>query len=73
MIDGKPSGLAGPFTRCLPGGCFAGIEIRDTIIYQFRTATAPAQIVYASAENRQVVIPLSFKGFAEALDVLQKQ
>jgi len=72
-IGGKDAGLAGSFTRCLPGGCFAAIELKDDTVRQFRTATAPARIVYTNAAEQAVAVPLSFKGFGAAFDALQKR
>ena len=72
-IGGKDAGLAGAFTRCLPGGCFATIEIKDAALRQFGTASAPARIVYANAAEQAVAVPLSFKGFGAAFDALGKE
>lgn len=38
-----------------------------------RIAHARARIVYVNAAKREVVDPLSFKGFSQAFDALQKQ
>ncbi len=73
QIGGKDAGLAGPFTRCLPGGCFAAIALKDATVGQFLKATAPARIIYANAAKGEVGIPLSFKGFGQAFDALQKE
>lgn len=72
-IGGKDAGLSGAFTRCLPGGCFAAIEIADAALRQLLAAGAPARIVYANAAEQPVAIPLSFKGFSRAFEALQKR
>ena len=73
QIGGKDAGLAGAFTHCVPGGCFAAIALKDDIVRQFRAAKAPARIVYGNAAKQAVAIPLSFKGFGQAFDAMQKQ
>lgn len=70
---GKDAGLSGAFTRCLPAGCFAAVELKDDALRQFRAASQPARIVYANAAGQAVAVPLSFKGFGPAFDALQKQ
>jgi hypothetical protein len=53
--------------RCLPGGCFAAIALKDAAIRQFLKAAAPARIVYVNAAKREVVDPLSFKASVRPL------
>jgi invasion protein IalB len=72
-LGGKDTGLSGPFTRCLPGGCFATIEIKNDAPRQFRAASQPAHIVYTNAAGQTVSVPLSFKGFGTAFDGLGKE
>jgi invasion protein IalB len=73
QMDGKDSGLTGPFTRCLPVGCFAAIALKDDIARVFRAAKAQVRIVYANAANSEVTIPLSPKGFSQAFNALAKE
>lgn len=73
QIGGKDVGLAGPFTHCVPAGCFAAITLKENTVREFTTAKAPARIVYANAAGRAVAIPLAFKGFAQAFEAIQKQ
>ncbi len=66
-------GLAAPFDRCLPAGCFADFVLKDDAIKKFRAATAAGKMTFQSANAQNVAIPLSFKGFGPAYDALLKQ
>jgi invasion protein IalB len=72
--DGKDAGTSTPFRRCVPAGCFAEVELKDDLQKKFRAAAAePGKIVFKDAGDRDVTIPLSFKGFAQAFEALLKQ
>jgi invasion protein IalB len=71
-IGGKDIGLPVSFTRCGPAGCFAEIGLPDEIQKKFRDAAEPGRILYKNAQQQDVVIPLSFKGFGPAFDALAK-
>jgi invasion protein IalB len=71
-IGGKDANLSAPFARCGPAGCFAEIALNDAAMQKFRDGTAPATIVFTNVAQRQVTIPLSFKGFGQAFDALAK-
>ena len=73
--DAKDAGISTPFRRCVPAGCFAEIEEpKDDLQKKFRAAAAePGKIVFKDAADRDVAIPLSFKGFAQAFEALLKQ
>lgn len=66
-------GLAAPFDRCLPVGCFADFALKDDAIKKFRAATAAGKMTFQSANGQSVAIPLSFKGFGPAYDALLKK
>jgi invasion protein IalB len=72
-IGGKNAGPSVPFTRCGPAGCFAFITLNDAAMQTFRAGTASAAIVFANVAQQPVTIPLSFKGFNQALDALAKE
>lgn len=72
--DAKDAGISTPFRRCVPAGCFAEVELKDDLQKKFRAAAAePGKIVFKDAADRDVTIPLSFKGFAQAFEALLKQ
>ncbi len=65
----KPLQLA--FTRC-PQGCFAEIELDAAAVQALKAATAAGSFVFEDGARRPVTLPLSFKGFAAALDASLK-
>jgi invasion protein IalB len=70
----KDAGITAPFRRCVPAGCFVEIELKDDLQKKFRAAaTEPGKILFKDAADRDVAIPLSFKGFAQAFEALLKQ
>jgi invasion protein IalB len=72
--DAKDAGISTPFRRCVPAGCFGELELKDDVQKKFRAATeAAGKIQFKDAGERDVAIPLSFKGFAQAFDALLKQ
>jgi len=70
----KDAGITAPFRRCVPAGCFVEIELKDDLQKKFRAAaTEPGKITFKDAADRDVAIPLSFKGYAQAFEALLKQ
>jgi invasion protein IalB len=70
--DSDP-GLAAPFARCVPNGCFADFEIKDDAMKKFRAATGSGKLSFADSGARDVTIPISFKGFSQAYEALLKE
>jgi invasion protein IalB len=66
-------GLAAPFARCVPDGCFADFEIKDEALKKFRSASTTGKLSFADASGRGLSVPLSFKGFSNAYDALMKE
>jgi invasion protein IalB len=58
--------------RCLPGGCFAELEIKDELLKRWRALVAGGLVQIVDAAGREIAIPFSFRGFAQALDALLK-
>ncbi|CAL8981508.1 hypothetical protein RHODGE_RHODGE_02935 [Rhodoplanes serenus] len=73
VLDDKQPPLALGYKRCMPAGCFADAELGDDMLRRLRARTEPGRIEYKDAIQRDVAVPLSFKGFAAALDALAKQ
>jgi invasion protein IalB len=69
-FDGKNPGFSATFTRCVPNGCFAESYLTDDMVRKLRTRTQPARFAFKDATQHTVVVPVSFKGFSEALDAL---
>ena len=72
-ISDKEPEFSAPFRRCAPAGCFAELDLKDDVIKKMRTATETGKIMFKDAADRDVAIPLSFKGFGAALDALMKE
>jgi len=66
-------GLTAPFSRCLPAGCFADFDIKDDAMKKFRAAATVGKMSFADAAAHTISVPLSFNGFAQALDALAKE
>ncbi|RAI42820.1 invasion associated locus B family protein [Rhodoplanes roseus] len=71
--DDKQPPVALGFKRCVPGGCFADADLPDDLLRRMRGRTDPGRLEYKDALQRDVGIPLSFKGFGAALEALAKQ
>jgi invasion protein IalB len=72
VSDADP-GIAAPFTRCAPGGCFAEFEIMDDVLKKLRAASGPGKISFVDAGGHDISVPLSFNGFNQAIDGLLKE
>lgn len=59
--------------RCIPGGCFASVELRDEAVRRLRARTEPGRVDYRDAAERDVQLPLSFRGFQQAFDALSRE
>jgi len=66
-------GIAAPFARCLPSGCFADFDLKDDMVKKFRSATGTGKVSFADAGGHDVVVPLSFNGFNQAYEALAKE
>ena len=68
MDEAKP--IQFPIERCEPGGCRAGLKLEKALLDQL-SAAKKVQIGFSDAAHRPVQIPLSMKGFTEALKTLK--
>jgi invasion protein IalB len=66
--DAQPVDLE--WRRCIPGGCIAELEVRDDLLARWRGHSGPGSITLKDAAGRDVAIPISFRGLAQALDAL---
>lgn len=69
--DADP-GIAAPFARCIPNGCFADFELKDDTVKRFRAASAVGKLSFADSTGHDVAVPMSFKGFNQAFEALAK-
>lgn len=67
-IDDKDVGHA-PFLRCHNFACYAQVVVEDPLVEQLKTGKTAIFIIFQS-EEAGIGIPISLKGFAEALDTL---
>jgi invasion protein IalB len=67
------TGIAGPFTRCNPNGCFAELELKDEALKKFRAANGAGKLSFADSTGQSVSVPVSFNGFGKAYDALLKE
>jgi invasion protein IalB len=65
--------VSATFKRCLGGGCFADAEIKDDVVSKLSGETESGKLLFADATQKEVALPVSFKGFAVAFDTLVKQ
>ena len=71
--DSKDPGVIAPFRRCVPSGCLAEIDLKDDLLKKFRASPDAGKLQFKDAAERDVAIPLSFKGFGQAYEALLKQ
>ena len=70
---GKDEGIVAQFMWCVPTACFAVVETKDDIIKKFRSATEAGKLQFKDANQRDIALPVSFKGFGTAYDALMKE
>ena len=70
--DANPASLPMSWTRCLPEGCFANTDVSDDIATRLRSQTEKGKVSFKDGAARDAVLPVSFRGLAEALDALDK-
>ena len=73
VYDGKETPLPATYRWCVPAGCFADIELKEDLVKRLRTRTLPGRFEFQDAAQRNVAIPVSFKGFGQAFDALAKE
>ena len=56
--DADP-GVAAPFARCAPSGCFVDFELKDDMVKKFRAASGNGKITYADVTGHEVAVSLS--------------
>jgi invasion protein IalB len=71
--DAKDPGVLATFKRCLPQACFADVEIGNDALRRFRTMPEQGHLQFKDGNQKDTTLPVSFKGFATALDALAKE
>jgi invasion protein IalB len=57
----------------LDGGCLADAELKDDVVKKLRSETENGKLLYIDAAQKEMALPVSFRGFAVAFDALVKQ
>lgn len=65
-------GLQLDWVRCIPGGCFAQAQLPDATVTYWHGLDNQGEIRFPDSTGEQVALPLSFHGFGQALDALNK-
>jgi len=73
QISDSDPGIAAPFARCVPVGCFADFDLKDDLLKKFTGASGTGKLTFVDAGGHDVTVPLSFNGFAQAFDALSKE
>jgi invasion protein IalB len=71
--DKADPGTATPFARCVVSGCVAEFDLKEDDIKKLRNAAGAGSITFKASNEQDVVVPLSLKGLAPALDALAKE
>ena len=66
--DTQPAELI--WRRCQPGGCVADLEIKEELLKRWRAQFGGGVVKIVDATGREIAIPFSFRGLAQALDAL---
>ena len=66
-------GTKATWQRCLPGGCIAEASLTDKIAAQWRSEAGQALVTFKDGLGRDLTVPFSFRGLAQALDALAKE
>lgn len=68
--DDKPVDV--PWTRCLQSGCFATLAMTDPVLTRWRGQEGAGRLRFTNGAGQEIVLPISFRGLARALDALGK-
>jgi invasion protein IalB len=66
-------GIAAPFARCVPGGCFAEFDLKEDVLKKLRGSSGNGKLTFADSTGHEVAVPISFNGFAQAFDALVRE
>ncbi|MGA7966382.1 MAG: invasion associated locus B family protein [Gammaproteobacteria bacterium] len=68
----KKADISASFSRCVPAGCIAETDIDQNQIKELSHLKKSGKLQFKDARKQLVAIPVSFKGFGDAYDALQK-
>lgn len=73
VYDTKVAPIPAGFKWCAPAGCFADLDLNAELIKRMRALSVQGRFEFKDAGQRDVAIPVSFKGFGTAYDALLKE
>lgn len=74
IIDGKePLSTDLSWTRCIAGACFADAAVSAALLSSLRSRTEPGRLDYRDGTDREVTLPISFRGVSSALEALARE
>jgi invasion protein IalB len=59
--------------RCTPGACFASLNLPADVMKKLGAQTEPAKIVYKTAAEQEIALPMSVRGLPQSLEALAKE
>ncbi len=72
QLDGKGAPLALTYTRC-QSACFADLELKPAQIEQLKASNTAGRLEFQDGARKTIQLPVSFRGFAAALEASQKE
>lgn len=70
--DAKMTLVEMTWRRCVQGGCLSDASLTDSDLAHLRGLETPGQITFKDASEREVKIPMSWRGLAQALDAMPR-
>jgi invasion protein IalB len=72
-VDDKDPGIAAAFKRCVGTACLADADLKDDALKKLRAQQENGKLLFKDASQKDVALPVSFKGFIAAFDAMAKQ
>lgn len=74
VTDGKDAvAIELAWTRCISGACFSDAPLSEETLSKLRSRTEAGRIDYRDGTDREASLPVSFRGFSQALDALARE
>ena len=73
VFDEKEPALTATFKRCVSTACLADLDLKDDVLKKLRARSEPGRLEIKDAVQRDIAIPVSFKGFGQAFDALSRE
>ena len=73
VFDANAQAIVAPFRWCVSERCLADADLPEALVTRMRARTNPGRVEFKEASQRDVSTPVSFKGFAPALDAIKNQ